>query len=153
MSYYKVTFAVESKALGATLETLALGIREGVISKSFVVEREEESLNPGVHVEEPQRIKADKPKLPKTPKIIKMKRRRASKGADIKHGQIGVIVDHVRVNGKSSYADIGRALAAAGFSRAGAGSAINRAIGAGVLRRDGLEYNAPEIAPAPEIAS
>ena len=58
MSYYKVTFAVESKALSTTLETLALGIREGVISKSFVVEREEELLNPAAHVETPPRIKA-----------------------------------------------------------------------------------------------
>ena len=148
MSYYKVTFAVESRALGSTLETLAVGIREGLISKSFVIERQEESLNPGAQ-EPPPRIKADKPKLPKIPKVLKQQGRQKGKATNPNGGQLKVIADHVRVNERTSYADIGRALQAAGYSRAGAGSVINRALVAGVLRKDGDSYAAPKIAPMP----
>lgn len=127
MSYYKVTFAVESKALSATLETLALGIREGVISKSFVVEREEELLNPAAHVETPPRIKAttDAPKI--------RRRRRTSKG--VNGGQLKALADHARAHGSSTYRGFADALQAAGFARTGVGSALNRAITNGILRK------------------
>lgn len=128
MSYYKVTFAVESKALTTTLETLALGIREGVISKSFVVEREEELLNPAAHVETPPRIKAtttDKPKI--------RRRRRVSKG--VNGGQLKALADHARAHGSSTYRGFADALQAAGFARTGVGSALNRAITNGILRK------------------
>jgi hypothetical protein len=78
------------------------------------------------------------PRLPKAVDTPKIKRRRASKSAN--GGQLKVIADHVRVNGASSYAEIGNALAAAGFSKSGAGSAISRAIANGLLRKDGSNY-------------
>ena len=127
MSYYKVTFAVESNALGSTLESLAIGIREGVISKSFVVEREEESVNPGAH-KEPPRIKADQ---------IRKQKRGRPKRINGKNGQLGALTDHVRLHGPASYADLGKALAARGFSKSGAGSAIMRALTHGLLRKQG----------------
>ena len=131
MSYYKVTFAVESNALGSTLESLAIGIREGVISKSFVVEREEESVNPGAH-KEPPRIKADSQK-----QIRKRKRGRPTREINGKSGQLGALTDYVRLHGPASYADLGKAIAARGFSKAGAGSAIMRALAHGLLRKQG----------------
>jgi hypothetical protein len=129
MSYYKVTFAVESKALSTTLETLSLGMREGVISKSFVVEREEELLNPAAHVETPPRIKAtatDKSKI---------RKRGRSKGVNVNGGQLKALADHARAHGASTYAGLADALQAAAFSRAGAGSAITRAVAHGILRK------------------
>jgi hypothetical protein len=131
MSYYKVTFAVESNALGSALENLALGIREGVISKSFVVEREEESVSLGAH-KEPPRIKADSSK-----QIRKQKRGRPKREINGKNGQLGALTDHVRLHGPASYADLGKAIAARGFSKSGVGSAITRALAHGLLRKQG----------------
>jgi hypothetical protein len=131
MSYYKVTFAVESNALGSALENLALGIREGVISKSFVVEREEENASSVAH-KEPPRIKVDSQK-----QIQKRKRGRPTKEIDGKSGQLGALTDYVRLHGPASYADLGKAIAGRGFSKAGVGSAINRALAHGLLRKQG----------------
>lgn len=131
MSYYKVTFAVESRALSATLETLSLGIREGVISKSFVVEREEEILNPTAHVETPPRIKAAAAAAD-APKIRKPRRR----SVGVNGGQLKALADHARTHGASTYRGFADALETAGFARAGVGSALNRAIANGILRKN-----------------
>jgi hypothetical protein len=136
MAYYKITFAVESQALGPTLERLSLGVREGVVGKSFVVEREEENLHTETQVVKAiaKRVKADAEI--RQPKI---KRRRRS--LNINGGQLKAIADHLRANGGvSAYTDIGRALADAGFSRAGAGSALKRAMEHGIVRKDGHGY-------------
>lgn len=73
------------------------------------------------------------PRLPKTVDTPKIKRRRP-KG--LNGGQIKVIADTVRARGRvMGYAEIGEALHTAGFARAGAGSAVKRAIMQGVIRK------------------
>jgi hypothetical protein len=124
LAYYKITLAVESRALEATLDRLAIGIREGVVSKSFVVEREPESIAPEPPAERPARIKADTPKV--------KKRRHSAKGS----AQFDAIVEYARAHpGPFGYADAGRALAAKGLSKAGVGSALKRIIERDLVRK------------------
>jgi hypothetical protein len=63
----------------------------------------------------------------------KIKRTRHTLGAN--GGQLKVLVDHARKYGVVGYGGLGEALKAAGFARAGAGSAIKRALDKGILVR------------------
>jgi hypothetical protein len=66
--------------------------------------------------------------------IPKIKRGRQSRlGAN--GGQLKVLADHARRHGVVGYGGLGEALKAAGFAKAGAGSAIKRALDKGVLIR------------------
>ena len=88
-------------------------------------------------VERPQRAT---PELPKTVMAAlahtgtpTIKRRRRS--SDVNGGQLKVLADHARAHGVVGYGDLGNALKAAGFAKAGVGSAIKRALDRGILSR------------------
>src|ERR1700722_16069707 len=84
----------------------------------------------------------ERPERPSAPKLLKgapipknspkIKRRRATNATG---GQIKALADYARAHGPSSYGDFANALQAAGFSRAGVGSALKRAVTHGVLQR------------------
>jgi hypothetical protein len=108
----------------------------GIIAKFLPVE----NLSVEEVVERPQQ-----PPMPKLPRTVmaalahtetpKIKRRRQSLGAN--GGQLKVLADHARAHGVVTHAGLGDALKAAGFAKAGAGSAIKRALDSGILSRHG----------------
>jgi hypothetical protein len=102
----------------------------GIIAKFLPLE----NMSVEEVVERPER---PPPGLPKTVMAAltrtDIKRRRSSRGVD--GGQLKVLADHARAHGVVGFGDLGDALKAAGFAKAGVGSAIKRALDRGVLRR------------------
>lgn len=80
----------------------------------------------------------ERPERPSTPRLLKgadipkIKQRRAMNATG---GQLKALADYARAHGPSGYRDFANALQAAGYSRAGVGSALKRAVTHGVLQR------------------
>lgn len=137
---FKIGFTIDAETL---FDIVSKFLPLENLSVEEVVERPERPSTPRLPKAVAARIKADTPKI---------KRRR--KSVDAGGGQLKVIVDHLRaIGGVAVYGEIGDALQAAGFSKAGVGSALKRALENGIVRKHERGYALPETINASALSA